>query len=214
MWNRGDPIEDGCTVQSLKQELLEGPLEPAGGLHLEALLEVLEDPGVELLDGGDAPKCGVTGGRYLLDNAFFWNFYFLRRRHPLWPCHWRCLWLHLRDNRRLLNDQILYIYIAALENFTSPSLLNWGEHKVLRAQPVHEEGHQGWKHGRMCFPLLWGQQVQVLDLQPKVGKVFDHFTKYFITECQSVGWRLQTRERVHPQRGQCQDKNHVEFQVI
>ena len=32
-------------------------------------------------------SCGVTGGRYWLDNAFFWNFYFLRRRHPLWPCH-------------------------------------------------------------------------------------------------------------------------------
>ena len=43
-------------MQSLKQELLEGPLEPAGGLHLEALLKVLEDPGVELLDGGDAPR--------------------------------------------------------------------------------------------------------------------------------------------------------------
>ena len=58
-----------------------------------------------------------------------------------------------------------------LVNFTTLSLLNRGEHEVLWAQPVHDEGQKGWKQGWVCFPLLWGQQVQVLDLQSKVRQV-------------------------------------------
>ena len=61
-----------------------------------------------------------------------------------------------------------YIFV----NITTLSLLNRGEHEVLGEQPVHHEGQKGWKHGWVCFPLLWGQQVQVLDLQSKVGQVF------------------------------------------
>ena len=63
-----------------------------------------------------------------------------------------------------------YIFV----NFTTLSLLNRGEDEVLGEQPVpvHHEGQKGWKHGWVCFPLLWGQQVHVLDLQSKVGQEF------------------------------------------
>ena len=39
-------------------------------------------------------------------------------------------------------------------NFTTLSLLDQGEHEVLWAQPVHNNGQKGWKQGWVCFPLI------------------------------------------------------------
>ena len=86
--------------------------------------------------------------------------FFFRRRHPVWPHPWRRLRLHLWDKRRSWN-------VTSNIQFL-PSLLDWGEHEALRAQPVHEEGHQGWKHGRECFSLLWGQQVLFWTYNPRL----------------------------------------------
>ena len=53
----------------------------------------------------------------------------------------------------LLHVLVFFEQWSFMNNIT-PSLLNRREHKVFRAQPVHDEGHQGWKHGWVRFPLL------------------------------------------------------------
>ena len=146
-------------------------------------------------------------------HCFYWKFHF-RRRPPVWAYHWgRILWLHLSDNWRLLINYVFHPTKCTMWIKIPLRVLDWGEHEVLRAQPVHNEGHQGWKHGWVRFPLLWGQQVQVLDLQSKVRKVFGVFT-ICITESRSAGWRLRTREGVHLQRGQFLDRKLAEPKVI
>ena len=66
-----------------------------------------------------------------------------------------------------------------LVNCITLSLFTWGEHEVHRAQLVHNERQKGWKHGWVCFPLFQGQQVHVLDLQSKVGKVSNFLVNHF-----------------------------------
>ena len=94
------------------------------------------------------------------------------------------------------------------------SLLYRGELKVLWVQPVHEEGHQGWEQGWLRFPLLQWQQVQVLDLRPKVRKAFFFFFNFPHSGCPSAGWRLLTRGKVCRQRAQCQGRKHAGHRVI
>ena len=54
---------------------------------------------------GDHRQKGQTQVRSHVawDICSLWNSHF-RRRHPLWPCHWKWLWLHQGDNKRLLNE--------------------------------------------------------------------------------------------------------------
>ena len=92
------------------------------------------------------------------------------------------------------------------------SLLYRGELQVLWVQPVHEERHQGWEQGWLRFPLLQWQQVQVLDLQPKVRKAISFNFPH--TGCPSAGWRLLTRGKVCRQRAQCQGRKHAGHRVI
>ena len=76
-------------------------------------------------------------------------------------------------------DMDLLLHWNFMSNVT-PSMLNRGEHEVLRAQPLHEERDQGWEYGSMCRSLLQGQQVQVLDIQPKVKHInFNFLYLYF-----------------------------------